>query len=358
MTIFLHIGTHKTGTTAIQHHLGRNADFYASQGLWFPREAELLRGGRATVHHLNIARSLDCSNKPRPYSEAQLQEMAKALTTKAKNYSHTVVSAEAFWRIGFGRIDEYKDSDQMWRRKAISIERIRRLLGSQADVEIICTLRERASFLQRFYSELILATTYRKSIHKFLRSFEYLADYQRQLMAWQQHFPVRTLSYESMCDQQDITTSFIQALSGPIAHPPDIVEQKKHFNLGHPIPCVLFKRYLNGMEGLPREQLNRMYNKGRRRFAKIGDSSPASSLKPINSWLTPKEIFTLQRRFQTDDDQIRKHFCPEFLSGPMIKGETQQSIQPLTKEAQYFTLGWMLSKKQPSAEWFNQAHKS
>jgi len=76
VTIFLHIGTHKTGTTAIQRHLGRHAEFYASQGLWYPREAELLNGGRDAPTHLNIARSLDCTSKPKPYSESQLQEMA------------------------------------------------------------------------------------------------------------------------------------------------------------------------------------------------------------------------------------------------------------------------------------------
>ena len=123
MTIFLHIGTHKTGTTAIQRHLGRNADFYASQGLWYPRESELLEGGREAPTHLNIARSLDCTTKPKPYSEEQLQAMARALVTKASRYAHTIVSAEAFWRIGFGRIDQEEDRElrapRGWLRRGV-----------------------------------------------------------------------------------------------------------------------------------------------------------------------------------------------------------------------------------------------
>jgi hypothetical protein len=354
MTIFLHIGTHKTGTTAIQRHLGRNASFYASQGLWYPREAELLSGGRDAPTHLNIARSLDCTSKPKHYSEAQLQEMAQALREQSRQYAHTIISAEAFWRIGFGRIDGDDGPDQMWHRKAENVELIRRLLGSETDVEVVCVIRERATYLQSSYSEFILATFYRKPILKFLKSFRHVADYQRQLKVWQQHFPVRALSYEKLCEQQDITQRFLHNLVGPIAPPPDAGEQKTQFNVGHPIPCVLFKRYLNGMQGLPREQLIRMYNKGRRRFTKISDTSAVSSLKQINSWLTPKEIRSLRRSFRADDDQIRANFCPEFVSGPMKKDPSHDSsITPLSREAQYLTLGWMLSQKQPTAAWFH-----
>ena len=354
MTIFLHIGTHKTGTTAIQRHLKRNANFYASQGLWYPREAELLSGGRDEPTHLNIARSLDWTNKPKPYSEAQLQEMAQALRERSRHYAHTIISAEAFWRIGFGRIDGDDGPDQMWQRKAENVERIRRLFGSEADVEVVCVIRERATYLQSSYSEFILATFYRKSIQKFLRSFRHVADYQRQLKAWVQHFPVRTLSYEKLCEEQNITQRFLHNLAGPIAPPPDAGKQKTQFNVGHPIPCVLFKRYLNGMEGLPREQLIQMYDKGRRRFTKISDTSAVSSLKQINSWLTPKELRILRRSFLADDDQIRASFCPEFVSGPTGKDPSHdRSITPLSREAQYLTLGWMLSQKQPTAAWFH-----
>jgi hypothetical protein len=354
MTIFLHIGTHKTGTTAIQRHLGRNADFYASHGLWYPREAELLPGGRDAPTHLNIARSLDYSSKLKPYSQAQLQDMAEALRERSKHHAHTIISAEAFWRIGFGRIDADDDSEQMWKRKVENVERIRRLLGSEADVEVVCVIRERAAYLQSSYSEFILATFYHKSIHKFLRSFRHVADYQRQLKAWQQHFPVRTLSYEKLSDHQDITKPFLHQLVGPITPPPDADEQKTQFNVGHPIPCVLFKRYLNSMKGLPREQLIRMYNRGRRRFRKISDSSAVAPLRQVNSWLSPKEIRSLRRSFLVDDDQIRASFCPEFVSGPTSKDAAHDSsIQTLTREAQYLTLGWMLSQTQPTAAWFD-----
>lgn len=354
MTIFLHIGTHKTGTTAIQRHLGRNAEFYASQGLWYPREAELLSGGRNAPTHLNIARSLDCTSKPKPYSKAQLEEMAETLQERSSHYLHTIISAEAFWRIGFGRIEADDDPEQMWQRKAENIEHIRRLLGSNTDVVVACVIRERASYLQSSYSEFVLATFYRRSIHKFLRSFQHIADYQRQLKAWQQHFPVRTLSYERLCDQQDITLRFLHTLVGAVSPPADFEQQKAQFNVGHPIPCVLFKRYLNGMEGLPREQLIRIYNKGRRRFSKISEGSSVASLKEINSWLTAKELRRLRQSFLTDDNQIRKQLCPEFVSGPTQKDAIQDSsIKPLTREAQYLTLGWMLNQNQPTAAWFN-----
>ncbi len=356
MTIFLHIGTHKTGTTAIQRHLGRNADFYANQGLWYPRESELMQGGRDVPNHLNIARSLDCTTKPKPYSDAELQAMAQSLVAKANHYEHTIVSAEAFWRIGFGRIDRDEDRQQMWQRKAVNVRKIRELFGSKADVQVVCVIRERAAYLQSSYSEFILATSYRKSIHKFLKAFRHVADYERQLSLWQQHFPVRTLGYETLCEKKDLTRRFLQTLVGSLPAPPDMEEQPNQFNVGHPIPCVVFKRYLNGMKGLPREQLLKMYNKGRRRFAKTNDNSPIAQLKGINSWLSAKELRQLRRSFSADDALLRERFCPEFVSGPTNKAEDNiDAIQPLTKEAQFLALGWMLSQKQPTAAWFTPA---
>jgi hypothetical protein len=242
----------------------------------------------------------------------------------------------------------------MWQRKAENVKRIRELFGNSADIQVVCVIRERASYLQSSYSEYILATFYRKSIQKFLRTFRYVADYHQQLNAWRQHFALRTLSYENLCKQQDITQQFLHSLTGPFVPPTDASAQKTQFNVGHPIPCVLFKRYLNGMEGLPREQLLRIYNKGRRRFTKINQSSAVAYLKQINSWLTPKEIRKLQSSFLADDNQIREQFCPEFVSGPTNQDAAHDnSIQPLTREAQYLTLGWMLSQKQPTAAWFN-----
>lgn len=353
MTIFLHIGTHKTGTTAVQHHLRRHSAFYASQGLWYPKESELLSRGRDLATHLHVARSLDTSSRSKTYNTSQLQEIADSLISKARDYRHTIFSAEAFWRIGFGCVENDSDPNERWRRKAENIHSIRKLFGSGADIRVVCVIRERISYIQRHYSELILATSYRKSIHRFLKTYGHLADYQRQISAWDKHFPVLTLSYEKLCEQGNLTAHFLNSLTTKIRHPPNTDSQKAQVNIGHPIPCVFYKRYLNGIEGMPRDQALRIYKKAKRKFAKIKSTSRAAPLKLINSWLTAKEIRNLRQGFLADDDQIRRSYCSELVSAPPTSGQDQNSfIHPLTKENQDLVLGWMFSKQQPAATWF------
>jgi len=355
VTIFLHIGTHKTGTTAIQRHLGRNADFYASQGLWYPRESELLEGGRDAPTHLNIARSLDCTNRQKAYAKDQLRKIAQAIASKSRNYDHTIISAEAFWRIGFGRTDEDKNQHERWTRKAQNIAEIRSLFKSTSDIEAICVIRERISFIQKNYSELILATRYHKSIHKYIRSYSHLADYRQQLDLWRLHFPIRVLSYENLCTNQDITERFLLALGiqKKESHPKE--KDKIYFNIGHPLACVLYKRYLNSLDGLSREKIDRLYSKRRRHFTSIDEGGPLAHLKSLNSWLMPETILKLRKSFQPDDNLIREYLCPEFISGSIDRRLIcNGSIKPVTREAYYLTLGWMLSRKRPSFEWFHR----
>jgi len=357
VTIFLHIGTHKTGTTAIQRYLARNRDALKTQGIWYPRESELLQGGHDQQSHLiNIARSLDPYSKSRTYNQEQLREIAGSLIKKSAAFEHTIISAEAFWRIGFGRLDPSGDPEPIWRRKADNIESIRQLFGAGSDIRIVGVLRERSSYLQSSYSEFILATYYRKSIKKFLDTMIHVADYNRQLNLWKNHFPVIAFSYEALCKGADLPETFMANLVGRPLHIQEPEQRKKRFNPSAPIPCVLIKRYLNGMKGLEREKLLKTYKKTRRLFERTAGNPALAPLHAVNSWLTAREIVNVRRRYLAEDAELRANFCPDFITGPTSKEALREpGITPLTKEAQYLTLGWMLSQKQPTAAWFTPA---
>lgn len=353
MTIVLHIGSHKTGTTAIQRYLARHRQPLSAQGIWYPRDSELLENGRDSYNHLNIARSLDCTGKPKTYSNEQLRQMVAALVARARDYDTTIVSAEAFWRIGFGRHPADGNNSILWKRKLNNVAHIRQLFGESADVTVVAALRERAVYLQSSYSEFILATYYQKSIHKFLAYIQHVSDYLQQLESWQSQFPVRVLSYEQLCAQGDLPVAFLSALLGPYQVPEERENQQQRYNEGHPIPCVLFKRYLNGIQGLTSERRSKLYKQARRRFLKARGLGVAGPLQQINSWLTAQEIRRLRRRFSTDDDAIRSRFCPQFVSGPTTKDPVRDAaVIPLTREAECLTLGWMLRKRVPEASWF------
>jgi hypothetical protein len=359
MTIYLHIGSHKTGTTSIQRYLSRNRDAFASQGIWYPHIAELLADAKNSASHLNIARSLDANQRPKIYSKDDLRLMFKALAEKSSHFNSTIISAEAFWRIGFTRPPENnEDHDtyikETWESKAKSISEIRELLGVNTNTTVVAVLRERAAYIQSSYSEFILATLYNKNIHKFIDYIQHIYDYNRQLEAWQQEFPVAVMSYEKLRSQGDLTNEFIKMLVGPFANPEDQGKPQKHYNPGHAIPCVAFKRFLNGIPNLSKEHRNKIYDKGHRRFKRSAGKGIPKLLQSINSWLTTEEIEHLQNRFSTDDHAIRANFCKDFVSGSASKlSDRQASVVPITKADEYLCLGWLLSKQPPSLEWFS-----
>lgn len=89
----------------------------------------MLEDGRDLIPHHNFARSLDCTGKPKPYSDAQLSAMAAALVQRSGDFQTTIISAEAFWRIGFGGDTRDGDAERLWKNKHRNISRIRDLLG-------------------------------------------------------------------------------------------------------------------------------------------------------------------------------------------------------------------------------------
>jgi hypothetical protein len=318
--------------------------------------SELLHNGSNSPSHLNIARSLDSNNRKKFYSVHELKDIFAAITAKSKNYNNTIISAEAFWRIGFikppeGPYDRDEYNKKTWESKARNIAHVRDLLGN-SNTTVVATLRERSAYIQSSYSEFILATLYQKNIHKFIGYIQHITDYKLQLKAWQSHFPITTLSYEKMCAKGNLPTEFIQTLVGPFEIQEDPEKQKKVHNLGHPIACVAFKRYLNGITDLSIQNRIKIYNKARRSFTRCSKGTPGS-LQKINSWLTAKEIRSIRLGFSEDDDYIRAHFCSDFVSGPTLKqSDEQASLVPFTKTDEHLCLGWMLSKKQPRLAWF------
>ncbi|MFO8236771.1 MAG: hypothetical protein R6U00_00670 [Prochlorococcaceae cyanobacterium] len=285
--------------------------------------------------------------------------MLAALVARARDHDTTIVSAEAFWRIGFGRHPADGDNSILWKRKLNHVAQIRQLFGDAADVTVVAALRERVAYLQSSYSEFILATCYRKSIHRFLPYVEHVSDYLQQLETWQRQFSVRALSFEQLCAQGDLPLAFLNTLGIPFQAPAERDNQQQRYNVGHPIPCVRFKRYLNGVSGLSHERRSKLYTQARRRFLKAKDKGVIRSLRLINSWLTAQEIRRLRRGFQADDEAIRSRFCPQFVSSPTTKEpERDAAVVPLTREAEYLTLGWMLSKKVPQPAWFTISEAS
>jgi len=361
MPIHLHIGTHKTGTTAIQRHLRRHRENLKHQGIWYPTEAELLPGGGDGIPHRNIVRSLDNTRGAKPYSRNDLEAMVSTMLSQSRHYDHTILSSEAFWRVGFAAAPDPYTTEELWLRKQSNVAKIRQLFGD-ADVRITAVLRERSAFIQSYYSEFILATLYTKNIKAFLRNYNYLWDYGRQLQAWANLFPVEAHSYEQLSQHNQLPLAFLRRLCGPhLCADSPTPDPRARVNISEPLACVAFKRFLNQLP-LDYHKRKKLHHKYRRIFKQsVRQAEPkgiAQQLNTLNSWLEPGELRTLRRALAPGDDAIRANLCPDLVSAPSHRWCGLQSvhdqIRPMTNGSQRRMIDWMLSRKPLKQSWFHR----
>ncbi len=358
MPIHLHIGTHKTGTTALQHVLRQQRKPLAEVGVWYPTEAELLDGGSSKqILHLNLVRSLQNPKRKNSYSPAQIRQMVRRLVRGSRRYSHTIISAEPFWHLGFSGVLKGLTTEKLWAGKAAAIDQLRDLLGA-ADVEVTAVLRERSSYIMSFYSEWLTASEYQGSIKAFLRQHRHYWDYLGQLEAWAQRFPVHAHGYEVLCQQGALPQALLQRLCGSGLPQELLTEiQPTWSNSSDPVALVVLKRFLNRLPLEPQHRL-KIYRRYRRRVFKRRQQRQVRHLLTCNSWLSPRDLLDLRRELAAGDQQIRERFCPELLSKPTEGWErwrlAARGTRAFGKDEEERLLGWVFSRWPPQSKWFEE----
>ncbi len=133
-TLYLHVGTHKTGTTATQALLATRSEAFAQAGLFVPRTGRI---GEVSGHH-NIAWELNADARYRP-EFGTLAELCEEL--KASPHPAAIISSEDF---------EYFYCDpQALRALKAAFE------GCGYQVEVLVFLREQGEMIGSLYQELL-----------------------------------------------------------------------------------------------------------------------------------------------------------------------------------------------------------
>ena len=133
-TLYLHIGTHKTGTTAIQVLLTTRSATFAQSGLFVPRTGRI---GEVSGHH-NIAWELNADARYRP-ELGTLAELCEEL--KASPHPAAIISSEDFEYV-------YCDPQALKVLKAA-------FEGCGYQVEVLMFLREQSEMIGSLYQELL-----------------------------------------------------------------------------------------------------------------------------------------------------------------------------------------------------------
>ena len=248
MKLLLHIGSHKTGSTSIQHFCTLNSQLLKSQGYLYPKNP-------------------DSAYVPN-YLAAQL---AKGLGTKTAEYlkkvreqaerekCHTVIiSAESFYGMTWFFLDVQGKSreEDYWQSEARLIEEMRRCCVGYDEIQIACYLRPQDEYAVSLYNQFV------KNVFGTSDSFEELAvrakpifDYEHHIRLWENVFGADsiTLRNYSTC-KQDLARDFCEHFLNPdcfskaikkdfrsnLRLSRDVLEFKRRFNLTQPDRSLAF----------------------------------------------------------------------------------------------------------------------
>lgn len=240
MKLILHIGTHKTGTTAIQRALSQNRSTLLEHGYWYPQYNEILSGKPKNYAHLDIAKGVMGESAAIDKSDALT--FLSTLHSKAfekKNVHTIIISGETFLRGKLGGGDKWSGIENF--QKTISAQ-----LSEFSDIEVHVTLRAYIDYLESLYNEHVKATTYSKSIISFHRDYSERFSYRKLVETWSKNVATVKVSVFSQLTGSNMVFKWCETVLGkPIANELRVTETSA--NLSWKLPLVEIKRKINSL---------------------------------------------------------------------------------------------------------------
>jgi hypothetical protein len=177
--LILHIGTHKTGTSALQACLLRNERVLAQKGIHYARVAP--------YKNCNVLAKL-VAKTPGVEAKAFMHRQLEKANKIGANI--LVVSAEAFYAMTFffHKFNNrgYRD---YWDRESASVEFLHRALGSELTTRLIVFFRRQDQFLESIYRQLVQSRGLAMPIREFKIFSNEALDYWGHMELWGAAFP-------------------------------------------------------------------------------------------------------------------------------------------------------------------------
>lgn len=192
--MFLHVGTHKTGTTSFQSLLSKNRMSLEDVGILYPDPSTYF-GGSAKVHHA-VAHAL---TETRP-SEIETNEafLAAVHHQALRSGAVVVLSTESLYGHIHGKRRWGSDQDvaRYWRLRRRYVESAAKYL-SNFSVTCQVALRRPDRYIESYYGERVVKSLVAESFAKWRERFSVLCDYSTQIDLLRSAFAdVRVHRYE------------------------------------------------------------------------------------------------------------------------------------------------------------------
>jgi hypothetical protein len=234
--LILHIGTHKTGTTAIQRFLAANRPALAQHGYYF---ASAAADGDANV----VANAVATGNADaagdffRRHVDAARRAGAEAVVVSAENFYGMAVVAAAL----AGRMPE-----DALEQEPVLVRRLQSVLPAEVSgTQVVGYFRRPDRLAESLYNQRIKYETFDEPFERYLQLVGPMFAYHRNASAWADAFGQDSCAfkvYES--ERGDIRTSFVRDVLG-VADTQSFVEEASRDNERVSRDVLEFKRERN-----------------------------------------------------------------------------------------------------------------
>nr|WP_298249131.1 hypothetical protein [uncultured Halomonas sp.] len=279
MKIFLHIGTHKTGSTFIQEILKKSHDALKNNGVYYPVDGY----SQAGHHELAWAVMKNDSVSAKKYLEDALY--------KASGCSCIVFSSEEFEFI-----------------KNIGL--LKTLLKGH-EVELVCYFRRQDNYLESEYNQHVkmISTKFKYDIFMFYMYYDFHRrfNYMALMESWRkQEFISRfhVFSYDKVVRDSSLVDSFFSFL-GVSYNFIETIEFGKKSNESIPASSLIYLSRLNAIDGVSQGDRNLFIKKIQEEMSKKNKS--ASNKKEC--FLSQEYSSRLVNRFHGSNNKLAKNYC-------------------------------------------------
>lgn len=247
--LILHIGSHKTATTSLQHFCVKNAELLAEHGFYYPSPTN------SAYTHNNLAANIVFD---------RVQATARYLRNIAEDASSAgqqtvVLSGESFFAMTCFFLDFYdrkRPHKDYFKTEDMLINQLKDMCSHFDTVKIVCYLRPQESFAGSLYNQLVKATngTY-LPYDACLEKIKHCFDYKGHLDLWAKAFGKKNLYVFNFEDHKDnILKHFCDKLLTPQCYRAarhkdflsntrlnrDVLEAKRIFNYTTPDPALAY----------------------------------------------------------------------------------------------------------------------
>lgn len=289
MTVVLHIGTHKTGTTAIQRFAAANRAKLRSRGLWYPSYDEI----RLFVHygHHHVAHALANENGNR-LSIEDTRRFVDHVLAKRRPGETLLISAEPFYRHVLPAEGGY------WAERKAYVDRVREFFPGD-DIKVLAIVRRQDTFARSLYQERIKVTKFRQTFPEFIAD-RHPFEYYEHLRLFEEAFgTVDVLLYEDLA-----AAGLINAFFGHLGIDVANITGRPSANPSLPIELVEFKRILNGTS-LSSERLKEIG------VLLLDKAERAKSIERGKlDWLSVDEMVAFYESFGETNERLRAAYLP------------------------------------------------